>query len=517
MRALSTSAVLSSIVLGGWLTGATAQSVNVDACNALSSAPDEQATGVEDEPVGVIPQPSINSPGMALGATLGELYTDNLTLAASGKPKQTSWITEIQPFFKVAWNSPRFCGVIDYTMTGYLYAGQSRSDQLAHDLKAGGTFIILPQHFFLDGTALYGREVINNELPAGSGTFFLNGNLANVARGTLSPYWIQDFDNIGTMTLRYTLGRVSYNDHGISGQNDGLLNGIPDNTSNALQFSLVSPEYQTWGWNLEYSDQRIEPDFGRGTDYAIAKLGTSWQISNDTQLLADVGKENRFLSDGTSQKLGASFWDVGFDWSNIRDNLKLLVGHRFYGRSYQFSWTRTAALLTTAMSYVEQPTDLNQQLLGQNPSAIITAPEGISYLPSLTDLETYLMKRATASASYTMPRGSLRVALYDEHRTYFLLDNRNERVANANIDWLFDIGAYTTLTPTLGWQRYQFQDGQIRYNRYAQLALVHQMNPKNFASLRLRHDSSSVNAVLPESDVHGYGVNVIFLQWTHLF
>src|SRR3546814_7822310 len=58
-------------------------------------------------------------------------------------------------------------------------------------------------------------------------------------------------------------------------------------------------------------------------------------------------------------------WDVGFDWSNTRDNVKLLVGHRFYGRSYQFSWTHTAALLTTAMSYVEQPTDINQQLLGQ--------------------------------------------------------------------------------------------------------------------------------------------------------
>src|SRR3546814_1388371 len=101
------------------------------------------------------------------------------------------------------------------------------------------------------------------------------------------------------------------------------------------------------------------------------------------------------------------------------------------------------------MSYVEQPTDINQQLLGQNPSTVITAPYGISYLPSLRGLETYLMKRATASASYTMPKGRLRVALYDERRTYFLLDNRDERVANANIDWLFDLGAYTTLTPTL--------------------------------------------------------------------
>lgn len=515
MRALSTSAVLSSIVLGSWLNGAAAQSVNAGVRDAPSAVPGEQAAGTGDEPVGVIPQPSIDSPGIVLGATLGELYTDNLRLAASGKPKQTSWITQIQPFFKGAWNGARLSGVLDYTMTGYLYAGQSRSNQLAHDLKAGGTFVIVPQHFFLDGTALYGREVINNELPSGSGTFFLNGNLANIATGTLSPYWIQDFDNVGTMTLRYTLGRVSYNNHGISGQNRGLLNGIPDNTSNAFQFSLVSPEYQTWGWDLGYSDQRIKPDFGRSAEYALAKLGTSWQVSDDTKLLADVGKENRFLPDGTSRKLGAGFWEAGFDWSNTRDNVKLLVGHRFYGRSYQFSWTRTAALLTTGVSYVEQPTDLNQQLLGQNPSTIIAGPNGISYLPSLRVLQTYLMKRATASASYTMPRGSLRVALYDERRKYFLLDNRDERVANANIDWLFNIGAYTTLTSTLGWQRYRFQDGQKNRDRYVQLALVHQVNPNNFYSLRLRSDSRNVRFAVPGA--YGYRANVIFLQWTHLF
>lgn len=516
MRALSTSAVLSSIVLGGWLTGVAAQSANVRARNALSSAADEQAGGAADESVGigVIPQPSIDSPGMVLGVTLGELYTDNLRLAASGKPKQTGWITEIQPFFKGAWNSPRFFGVLDYTMTGYLYAGQSRSNQLAHDLRASGTFVILPQHVFLDGTALYGREVINNELPAGSGTFFLNNNLANVARGTLSPYWIQDFDNVGTMTLRYTLGRVIYNQHGVPGRNGGLLNEIPDNTSNAFQFSLVSPEYQTWGWNLGYSDQRFTPDYGQSTEYAVAKAGATWQVSNDTKLLADVGKENRFLPDGTSRKLGAVFWDAGFGWSDIRNDLKLLVGHRFYGRSYQFSWVRTAALLTTTISYVEQPTDLNQQLLEQKPGTI-TVPGDVYYLPSLRNLRTYLMKRAAASASYSMPRGSLRVTLYDERRIYFLLDNRDERVANANIDWLFDIGAYTTLTTTLGWQRYKFRDGQINHNHYAELTAVHQVSPNNFGSVRLRSESRSVQSGAPGA--HGYRANVLFVQWTHLF
>lgn len=522
MRARATSAVFSSLVLGGWLSAASAQRVGAAAPAALNLAQDQGVPG-SDVTVGVVPQPSIDSPGLVLGVTVGELYTDNLTLAASGTEKQSSWITQVQPFFKWARSSPRFSGVLDYRLTGYLYAGQSGSNQLAQDLKAHGILTVIPEHVFLDGSLSYGRQAINNELASGSGTFFLDNNRANVTAGSISPYWVQDLGKVGRMTLRYSLGRVMYDDHGISGQNRNLLNGVSDSTIHGLQFNLASPDYQTWSWNLGYSDQRIQPDAGRSFDYAVAKLGTSWQIGNRTRLLADAGKESQFLADGSSRKLGASFWDVGFDWSDTRNHLRFLVGHRFYGRSYDFSWSRTAALLTTSASYVEQPTDLNQQLLGQDPSQALLSPAGVSNIPSLRQRQVYLMKRGTASANYEIPKGNLRVTLYNEQRTYFILDNGRERVANANVDWLIKLAPYTTLTPTFGWQRYQFLDGQIRYNRYAQLALVHQLNPKNFATLRVRHDSSDVNyastfdPASPGAGGHGYGVNVIFLQLTHLF
>ena len=513
MRALSASVVLSSITLGGWLAGAAAQNVDMGTQPALNSASGEPAGSSENLPPGVIPQPSVDSPGVVTGVTLGELYTDNLMLAASGKPKQTSWITEIQPFIKSAYSGPRFAGVLDYTLTGYLYKGQSHHNQLAQNLDTHGTLTLFPHHFFLDGSALYGREVINNELPAGSGTFFLDGNRANVARATLSPYWIQDLGNVGTATLRYSYGRVLYDTKGIAAQNNDLLAGISDITSNALQFDLVSPQYERWSWNIGYSDQRIEFDSGRNSRFAIARLGAAVHIHDNASLLVDVGRENKFLADGTADRLGASFWDAGVEWSSTLNNLKVLVGHRFYGRSYQLSWTRAAALLTTVVSYVEQPTDLNQQLLGQGVD--VTPSPGFPVTPSLREQQVYLMKRATASAAYEMPKGRLQVTLYDERRTYFLLNSGQEKVANADVTWLFNIGAFTTLTPTYGWQRYQHQDGQTNYSQYAQLALVHQLNPKNFASLRLRRDSRNVHTGSPGA--HGYGANVIFLQFTHLF
>lgn len=513
MRALSASIALSSIALGGWLTGAVAQNAEPETPPVQNSAYGGFAGNSENLPPGVIPQPSVDSPGVVTGVTFGELYTDNLMLAPSGEPKQTSWITEIQPFIKSAYSGARFSGVFDYTLTGYLYSGQSRHNQVAQNLDARGTLTLLPRHFFLDGSALYGREVINSELPVGSGTFFLDNNRANVARATLSPYWVQDLGQVGTATLRYAYGRVLYNTKGIPARNNDLLVGISNITSNALQFNLVSPQYQTWSWNLGYSDQRIEFDSGQKSRFATAKLGAAMQIRENVSLLADVGKENKFLADGTVDVLGASFWDTGIEWSNTLNNFKVLVGHRFYGHSYQLHWARTGALLTTTVDYVEQPTDINQQLLGQGVDVIPSI--GLQGIPSLREKRIYLMKRATASAAYEMPKGMLRVTLYNERRTYFLLGSAKERVTNADVTWLFNIGPLTTLIPTYGWQRYQHQDGQTNYNQYAQLAIVHQLDPKNFASLRLRHDSRNLSAGL--AGARGYRANVVFLQFTHLF
>ncbi len=512
---MSSTAVLSSIVLGGWLTGAKAQNVDLDHPPALNQGLGGQTDEFGNQP-GQIPQPGVDAPGVVAGVTLGELYSDNLGLATGDKPKQPGWITQIQPFIKAATSGPRFSGMVDYTLTGYLYEQPSGHDQLTQNLNARGTLTILPQHFFLDGTARYGNEIINNQLPSGGGTFFLTGNRANVGIGTLSPYWLQDLGNLGTMTLRYTRGRVVYNTRGIAGENRAQINGIPDVTLNAVQFNLASPTYQTWGWNLGYSEEHLNPDFGPGLELAVAKLGTSFQANYGLRLLADGGKETRFLPDGTEQKLGATFWEAGFQWSGTRDNLRFLWGHRFFGRSYEFSWTHQAALLTTNVSYTEQPTTYNQQLLGVNFGSGGLPPIRVNpEIPSLTERQPYLSKRFSASATYTMPKSHLRLVVYDELRTYFVEKDKQERAETVGLDWFFNLGPLTTLTPSLRWQRGRFGDGQTNNNSYAQLALVHQFNVKNFGSVRVRHATSGVSS--PSPGAHGYTVNVLFVQWTHLF
>jgi hypothetical protein len=514
---LMSSMVLSSIFLAGWPTGANAQNLDLDNPPALNSEPGDQAYDPENPAPGEIPQPSIDFPGVVAGVTLGQVYTDNLRLRRGDGSRQSGWITQVQPFVRAATQGPRFTGRVNYQLNGYLYEQPSGHEQLSQYLDANGTLAILPQHFFLAGSARYGQQIINNQLPGGGGTFFLNNNRANVGSATLSPYWVQDLGGVGTMMLRYTRGRVVYNRQGISGEDRNLLSGIPNVTFNAMQFNLKSPKYQTWGWDLSYSEERLDPDSGTSVNFAVANLEGSYRVNNSLRLLAGGGEETRFQPDGSVDKLGSTFWDAGFQWSNARNDFRFMVGHRFFGRSYQLSWTHQAALLTTNVSYVERPTTYNRQLLGLGFGSegglppINVHPD----IPSLTERQPYLSKRLSASATYTMPKGNLRLRVYDERRTFFVENDRDERVVSANLAWGFSLGPFTTLTPSARWSRREFRDGQTNKDRYAELALMHQINVKDFGSVRLRRRTSGVDS--PAPGAHGYTVNVLFVQWTHLF
>ncbi|HET7267512.1 MAG TPA: TIGR03016 family PEP-CTERM system-associated outer membrane protein [Oleiagrimonas sp.] len=515
MRTLSAPVVLSSVILAGWLSQAPAQDVQPGLQSGQTPA---ASTRAEHLPPGVIRTPTVADPGTVVGVKLGELYTDNLHLDSESQATQGSWVTTIEPFVMTAYSGPRFSGVLNYTLSGYVYAGSESHTQVSHDLDADGTLVVVPRHLFLAGTATYQRAVINHRRPSGSGAYFLDNNRANVGTATLSPYWVQDLGAVGTMMLRYTRGRVVYNRDGIQDAHGNLLSGVSDISSDAVNFSIISPRNDKWGWRLVYVGQRLKPDHGEDLKFATATVGVSRRLGIHLRLLANVGRENRYLPDGSVDEMGADFWNVGLDWSNARNKFKVLAGHRFYGRSVQLSWNHHAALVNTRVSYEERPTDLNQQLLGRNPGATTQVRLPSSSIPSLLDRRIYLMKRATVSASLEMRTGRLSATLYDESRDYFRGNQGTEKVANAHLSWLFELGPFTTLTPTFGWQRYRFLDGQVNYTRYIELAAVHQIDPDNFVSLQLRHGSRDAFAgVRGMPGTHDYRVNVIYLQWTHLF
>ncbi len=460
-------------------------------------------------------QPTIASPGVVVGVSLGEIYVNNVRLAASAGAQESSYITQIEPFVRAARKGPRLSGFLNYSLAAYAYRGHTQTHQVAQRLHASGTFTFIPKHFFLDGLATYSRQIVNNQLPAGTGSYLLNNNQANSGVAVLSPYWVQDLGTLGTMEARYSRGRIVYNTRGIPGQSSTLLNGIPDATSNGVLFGLQHSKSGFWNWSLSYARQRIEPDFGPGQEFEAAKFGLGLQVSRELELLADAGKENRYLPNGTFERLGARFWDAGFSWGNSLDHFKVLVGHRFYGHSYSVTWTHEAALLVTTLGYREETTSLSQRLLSSNPTDEVLLPLAVPRVPSLYEFQPYLSKRASASITYTGPNDTLMVNLYDERRSYFSSDLGSERILDSHVSWLFNIGVFTTLTPSFNWRRYRFQSGQVSYGYRWELTLVHQFGLRNTGSLVLRRQVSNIYSGVPGA--HSYRVNIIYLQWTHLF
>lgn len=517
MRAKQLSIAVTAIIMGAWLTTAAAQDAGAGAgaSNPLDSMPAWQIQSYGNLPQGVVTQPQPWNPGVVFGVSVGELYTDNLGLSYSGQPRQTDWITVVQPFVRAARSGPRFSGVVNYMLTGYAYADHSDNNRVSQNLDATGRLTLVPQHLFLDGFAKYDHENVDNFVPPGYGTFFINTNRTNVGVGQLSPFWQQDLGAAGLMTLRYSLGRVVYD-----GGNDSTSASysLPNVTSNGVQFKLTQPLDAKLGWNINYAWQSLSPSFGPDVRLQAATAGVWYRVNQTLRFLGDLGRENNYRADGSAESLGATRWDIGLQWQSPTNAVLLKLGHRFFGPSSEFSWTHTAARLSTVLRYEQRPTDINAELLSQNLGPGTVYPVNINQpYPSLTARGPglYILRRGSFGLNYELPNSKLSFSAYSETRDYFVPDGGPERVEQANIAWMFQLGARTTLTPSIEWQKFKYTGGLESNPRTEQLVLMHQFTPHDYATFRYRHGAWDYEQIA--APTNNLDVNVLYAQWIHLF
>lgn len=525
MRARQIAIAVSAVLMGGWLTVAGAQDLGAgDGANVGTTPtmdmPAWQIQTFGNLPQGIVTQPEPGAPGVVAGVLVGELYTDNLGLNYSGQPRQSDWITVVTPFVRAARSGPRFSGVVNYSLTGYAYSDNSSSNRVAQDLDAIGRLTLVPQHFFLDGFAKYDHENIDNYIPPGYGTFYLGTNRTNVGVAQLSPFWQQDFGQVGLMTIRYSLGRVVYDRSGgysSSGfSSAGYL--LPNVTSNGLQFKLTQPRDAKLGWDVNYASQVLSPSYGADVRFQTLTAGVWYRVNQTLRFLGDLGRENNYRADGTARGLGATRYDVGLEWDTPQNHVLLKVGHRFFGPSSEFSWTHTASRLSTVLRYQQRPTDINAELLEQNIGPGVVWPVNVNQpYPNLTarGQGLYIMRRGSFEMNYEMANSDLSVGAYNEIRDYFVPNTGPERVAQANIAWKFILGARTTLTPSIEWQRFRYPGGLESDPRTEQLALMHQFTLHDFATLRYRHGAWDYEQFM--APTNNVAVNVFYAQWIHLF
>lgn len=515
MRAKQLSIALSAIILGGWLTAAVAQDAGDSVSSLLDSMPAWQVQGFGNEMPGVVGQPQPSKPGTVWGVSLGELYTSNLGLNYSGQPRTSDWITVVQPFVRAARSGPRFSGVLDYMLTGYAYGDHSTYNRVAQDLDASGRLTLVPQHLYLDGFAKYEHENIDQYIPPGYGTFYIGNSRTNVGVAQLSPFWQQDLGAAGLMTLRYSLGRVVYDN---SHYTTSLGYTLPDVTSNGVQFKLEQPRDSKLGWNVNYAWQSLNPSTGPDVRFQTLTAGVWYRVNQTLRFLGDLGRENNYRADGTARGLGATRWDVGLQWETSTNAVVLKLGHRFFGPSSEFSWTHTAARLSTVLRYQQRPTDINAELLTQSLGSGSVWPVNLNQAyPNLNARGPglYILRRGSFELNYEMANSRLSASVYNELRDYFIPNGGPERVGDAKVAWAFDLGARTTLTPSVEWQRLRYAGGIDTNPRTEQIALMHQVTPHDIATLRYRHGAWDYEQFM--APTHDFDVNTFYAQWIHLF
>jgi hypothetical protein len=437
---------------------------------------------------------------------LGEVYTDNLYLAPPGADKEGAFITEIEPGLRLDYQAPRLQAKVNYRLQGLIYPGHGHMNHAYNHLNANATLEAVKNWFYVDARTIYDHQVINPEEYGGRSNIFGGGNRTSYSATTLSPYLMHDFGAVGIATLRYGYGRVFYS------------HDIPNVTNNSWSFLLArQPRYGALTYDLYYMDEEIKPDQNRDQEryrdlsFKRARLGLQYHISPRTALVGSVGKENNFKPDGEIDELGSTFWNAGVRWDTEKDHLEVLYGHRFFGASYEFKWHHDGRRFHTNMSYREEPTNYNRQLLGRSPTTALESPlYSYSDLPSLRNRRIYVLKRASVGVTFDLSNSEMTFRLHDEHRNYTEIDE-TDHVEGGDFDWTFALGLRDRLVPSFRYNRYDYRDGRINYYFRSQLAWRHRIAQTLQFRLALRNEKRNAN------QGRNYRVNTILVELTKHF
>lgn len=353
------------------------------------------------------------------------VWTDNLYLAAPGA-ETAGEIYDVQPGLQLEHDSAREHATLDYTLYALFFSGGK------HDFLQDGKLVsitqVIPSWFELDLAGGRTLGTANPALPANSQFLLPVSNLANYTTGTVTPLLKHDFRDF-EVQASYTRG---FGDSGLAngqvppGGVAAVGSSYRSNQRDAA-FSLSSIDKNArLTWRADY--QRDQADYESPyllhyvDERANAELGL---LTIPTlRLIARGGKESNPQNGLSQGGLQASYWAGGFDWSHgPRDELRVLVGHRYFGRTYEASARRESRLLTLEVSYTEQPTTQDALMMQQSLAAppIVQVPGALGFTRLSPDV--FLSKALSGAASIKGRLTEIGLSVESDQRTYYAFGN----------------------------------------------------------------------------------------------
>lgn len=365
--------------------------------------------------------------------SLGEIYSDNITLSRSGN-KEDDLVTQIAPAFHADYESRRLRLDADYRMQALFYLNNKDSNETFHQLDSSAE-TALPADFFFDASARVSQQIINPERGLVASNIPINRNFTDVVALKASPYW-QYVDDSGWRTLfRYTRGDVDYALEDETGDDH-----IEDSQLRRSQFSTGTTESgQTLQWSLDYSKDDVRFESGAENIFEQASLQLGLLVGHKTVFFVTRGEEdNEFAINPAAEKPTGSFWNVGIRWNSPPKNaFKVFGGERYFGDYYGLSWDHKGHYINTSMEYSQELYTDAQAQLGAH--AFING-QFIERELDRPATDVYLSDRLLMSVEVEHALTSIRLSVTGENRE-FQSTGEEGRIRFVELEWALQMSA----------------------------------------------------------------------------
>ena len=280
-----------------------------------------------------------------------ERYSDNVSLVTTGR--ESSFITEIRPGFKISSKGGRGEYSVDYSLQSLLYSHDSKENALNNQLAATLKTEILEDHFFLDSSANISQVNTDLTKSTGTGNFNTTGNLSETKTVSLTPSWKSRFGDKAKLDARWM---VSYSD-----SDNAAISGA---SASNLSVTLSSgPHFQRTPWGLNFQQQNSDGD-ANASHFSSLSGNIGYAVTPKVTLNLTVGRDSNNGTTNAYSQTSGSFWSVGGSWNpSPRTSLGANVGKRYNGDSYGLSFNHRTRQTVWDLRYNEQVTDTFAQIL----------------------------------------------------------------------------------------------------------------------------------------------------------
>lgn len=498
--------------------------------------------------------------------SLREVYSDNILLNANNE--ESDLVTDITPGIVVVGDGNRLDLQFDYRIQNLIYQDNTERNNTNHKLNTQLKSELLDDWLFFDATGRVSQQLVDIREGLSSDRISGSQNAEDVYAYFLTPYITPKIGDLLEAKIRYTYDYVDRdNDNRSTGSNQDF-NDSEGDTINAYVRS--GQGFGKISWEINYDSRDVEYGDGDRTDTEMLRAKISYWLNRQWSInLSGTDEENEFIGDRGNRTPDDSFYGGGFTWQPSRNfsltagynerkdprpnedenfgnaslnwsptprtQLSADYGNRFFGETYNFSFSHKMRRSSWQITYNEGISDFRQQFLDQQLLGGLICPIGFSdfqdcrifdsnnppqlneqvvgvveLLPSITE-NTYINKRLNASWSVRGARNVITLGLNRQDRE-FLGDGQDRRDLGVNLSWSCQLAPKTSSLLSIGHREIEFEDGDDHTNININWTLRAKVSAKSDLSLIFYYSDRDANEATRD-----YSENRVTLSFRHFF